>query len=307
MTTVSAAFLTTLTTEARRLACFGFTDARRDQWSYLPGARPGVPLSDLGTQARKAAHQLLAAALSRAAFAQAVTIMALEEVLDIDEQGRRGRHSDGYHVAVFGTPGDDSWAWRFEGHHLSVNVTVAAGQPVAAPLFMGANPAWVRRDGHLVIAPLHREEELARALVAALPARLRDQASIPGPAPGDIVTAAAPAVSGPLEPAGVPESRMPGHCRELLGQLTSTYLRRLAPDLASAERDRIVRADPAFAWAGVQRGGEAYYYRVQAPGLLIEYQDSQRDSGHVHTVIRRPGSDFGTARAAVWPGQAARR
>ena len=36
------------------------------------------------------------------------------------------------------------WAWRFEGHHLSINVTELPGEaPVVAPLFMGANPARV--------------------------------------------------------------------------------------------------------------------------------------------------------------------
>jgi Protein of unknown function (DUF3500) len=173
------------------------------------------------------------------------TRTAFEEVLDIDEHGRRGRHSDGYHVAVFGTPGDDSRAWRFEGHH--------------------------------------------RAIIAALPARLREQAAIAGPAPGDIITATAPAAAGQLQPPGVPASRLPGRCRDLLGLLLGTYLGRLAPDLASAEHDRLAGSDPAFAWAGGQGEGQASYYRIQAPGLLIEYQNSQRGPGHAHTVIRRPG------------------
>src|SRR5215469_12522483 len=100
-------------------ACFPFSDAKRTLWSYVPGDRPGIELSRLSPAGRKAAHQLLGTALSRPAFAQAATIMALEEVLDIDERGQLGRHSDGYNVAVFGTPGEEPWAWRFEGHHLS--------------------------------------------------------------------------------------------------------------------------------------------------------------------------------------------
>lgn len=304
MTTASSALLTGLTAEGQQLACFPFTDPRRLQWSYLPGTRPGVPLSSLGGPTRKAAHRLLAAALSRHAFAQAVTIMALEEVLDIDEDGRLGRHSDGYHVAVFGTPGDDAWAWRFEGHHLSVNVTVADGQPIAAPLFMGANPAQVRHDGQPVVAPLLREDELARALVAALPAPLREQTAIAGPTPGDIITGTATAAGDRLQPPGVPASRLPSRCRDLLGLLLGTYLGRLAPGLASAERERIVNTDPAFAWAGGQGEGEAAYYRVQAPGLLVEYQNSRRGSGHAHTVNNPPGVSSGPRLSAGPAGRA---
>lgn len=293
MTAASTALLAGIPADSRHVACFAFSDPARRQWSHLPGPRPGIALSDLGTTARKAAHRLLAAALSRPAFAQAVTIMALEEVLDIDEDGRRGRHSNGYHVAVFGTPGDDSWAWRFEGHHLSVNVTVTDGQPLVAPLFMGANPAQVRHDGQVVIAPLLREEELARAIITAVPPRLREEAVIVGPAPDEII-ATVPAADGTLQPAGIRASQLLGQCRDQLDRLLGIYLARLVPDLARAEHDRLTGSDPAFAWAGGQREGEASYYRIQAPGLLIEYRNSHCDSGHAHTVIRRPGSDFGT-------------
>ena len=302
MTEASKALLASIPAEELHQACFPLTDPVRTQWTYLPGSRPGIILSDLGAPARKAAHRLLASVLSRSAFAQAVTIMALEEVLDLDEQGQLGRHSDGYHVAVFGTPGDDTWAWRFEGHHLSVNVTVADGHPLAAPLFMGANPAQVRRGDQVIVAPLGHEEDLARTVIAALPLRLREQAVIAGPAPGDIISAAAATVDGVLQPPGVPASRLPRQCREQLSLLLGTYLGRLAPQLASAEQDRIVGSDLAFAFAGGRHVGEALYYRIQAPALLVEYQNSQQGAGHAHTVIRKPGNDFSTVPLARLPG-----
>lgn len=303
MTEASKALLAGIPAGERHRACFPFTGPARTQWTYLPGPRPGIPLSDLATPARKAAHRLLASALSRSAFAQAVTIMALEEVLDIDEQGRRGRHSNGYHVAIFGALGDDAWAWRFEGHHLSVNVTVADGQPLVAPLFMGANPAQVHHDDQVIVAPLLLEEKLASAVIATLPPRLREQAAIAGPAPGDIISATNATVDDALQPPGVHASRLPRQCREQLSRLLGLYLGRLAPHLGSAEHDRIAGSDPAFAFAGGHHEGEASHYRIQAPGLLVEYQNSQRGSGHAHTVIRSPGRDF-SARPARYPGQA---
>nr|BFE71058.1 hypothetical protein GCM10020092_043590 [Actinoplanes digitatis] len=53
-----------------------------------------------------------------------MTVLALEEILDRREGWARGRHSEDYHVIVFGAPSDDEWGWRFEGHHLSVSMTV---------------------------------------------------------------------------------------------------------------------------------------------------------------------------------------
>jgi hypothetical protein len=302
MTAAAGSLLSSLTGDERKDASFPFPSPLRRQWSYFPGDRYGIALSELSISGRKAAHKLLATALSRPAFTQAVTIMALEEVLDLDERGQVGRRSDGYHVAVFGSPDDDGWAWRFEGHHLSVNVTVTGGRPIVGPLFLGANPAQVRdHGGRVVAAPLLHEEDLARALVAGLPAALRHQAVISATAPGDIITTTA-ATAGPLAPPGVPASRLPGEARSQLSQLLTVYLGRLAPELAEDEQRSLATADPTFAWAGGLRAGEGHYYRIQAPGLLVEYHNAQRGANHAHTVLRRPGDDFG---ASLLPGHLA--
>jgi hypothetical protein len=295
MTTAAEGLLSALPSGGRRRVCYPFTGPARTQWSYFPGSRPGIGLSELGSAGRKAARRLLATALSRAAFAQAVTIMAFEEVLDLDEHGQLGRHSDGYNVAVFGEPGDDAWAWRFEGHHLSVNVTVIAGKPVVAPLFLGANPAQVRQDDQIVIAPLLREEQFARAIITGLPPELCDRALIVGAAPADIITTTAATADSPLRPAGIMASQLPAQVRGQLSQLLGVYLDRLAPDLAEAEHRKITGGDVAFAWAGGLGEGDGHYYRIQASGLLIEYDNTQRNANHAHTVLRRPGDDFGAS------------
>jgi hypothetical protein len=67
-------------------------------------------------------------------------IVALEEVLDARERWQRGRHSGDYWVSVYGDPEDGRpWSWRFEGHHLSVTMTVAGQEVSPAPVFFGAN------------------------------------------------------------------------------------------------------------------------------------------------------------------------
>ena len=138
-------------------------------------------------QARKAAHRLLSTGLSEHAYAQAMVIIALEEVLDRQERWRRHRHSDDYWVAVFGDPdGDDPWSWRFEGHHLSVTMTVRGDEVSPAPVFLGANPARVSYGGQAVSRPLPLEEDLARELLAALDPAQREIAVVAEQAPYDI-------------------------------------------------------------------------------------------------------------------------
>lgn len=295
MRAASTALLAALDPAARDDAVHPFDDESARRWlEYRPRPRPGVSLAAMDVAGRKAAHRLLATALSPSAYAQAMAIIALEEVLDRAEDWQRGRHSADYWVAVFGDPArDDRWAWRFEGHHLSVTMTVVDGQVSPAPIFFGANPAAVRYAGRPVSRPLGVEEDLALALLDALGPAERAAAIIADDAPSDIISATRGQVDAPLEPLGVPADRMGPTGRALLHQVVALYLDRLPPELATREAARLDAGPLHFAWAGPTRAGQRHYYRVQGDDLLIEYDNTSPDGNHAHTVLRRPASDFG--------------
>jgi hypothetical protein len=219
-----------------------------------------------------------------------MTVLALEEVLDRREGWRRGRHSEDYRVSVFGAPRDDEWGWRFEGHHLSVSMTVAGDRVSPAPVFLGANPARVDTAGRVVLRPLAIEEDLGNELLRSLPAAARRRAVVADEAPLDIRSATSPA-SGSLEPLGVPRGDLRPGERALLDQLIAVHLGRLPDELAAA-------LDPAgddvhFAWEGPPGPGARHYYRIQADDLLIEFDNTAEDGNHVHSVLRRPHGEFG--------------
>lgn len=48
-----------------------------------------------------------------------------------------------------------------------------------------------------------------------------------------------------------------------------------------------------FGWAGPVVAGKPHYYRLHGPDLLVEYDNTQRNANHAHSVWRRPESDFG--------------
>jgi hypothetical protein len=48
-----------------------------------------------------------------------------------------------------------------------------------------------------------------------------------------------------------------------------------------------------FAWAGVEQRGGPHYYRIQAPAFLIEYDNTQNNANHIHSVWRDFNGDFG--------------
>jgi hypothetical protein len=289
MVAAAAALLESLGDEARARAVLAFDDPRRMRWSYLPGARVGLPLREMDGEQRLLAHRLLRTALSLPALAQAVTITAWETVLEAVEGRDDGRRDPGrYHVTIFDRPSPHArWAWRFEGHHLSVSVTLDGERPVAAtPLFLGAHPARVHVPGDGVLQPLAPEEAMARDLLAALDAAERRVAVVAGSAPDDILTSTSAHAAG-VAADGIAAERLADPARRRLRRLAQLYLGRfhagLAGDLwAGAADDPHLR----FAWAGSSELGEAHYYRLRGERLLVEYDNRQDGANHVHTVIR---------------------
>jgi hypothetical protein len=285
----AAAFLAALDDDQRATAARSFNDGQRRWLEYRPEPRPGLILADLGLTARKAAHRLLATALSPPAYAQAMAVIALEEVLDRREGGQRGRHSEDYKVVVFGRPGDEKWAWRFEGHHLSVTMTVLDGVVSPAPIFLGANPARVDLAGRPVLRPLAVEEDMGRELLLALSPKARAQAIVADEAPYDIRSATSP-VAGRMA-TGVARADLGYGARAMLDQLIAVYLGRLPDELAGGLAGSL--RDVHFAWEGPPGPNVRHYYRIQAEDLLIEFDNTTDDGNHAHSVLRRPRGDFG--------------
>ena len=279
----------------RMLAAHPFDDDAARRWlEYRPRQRPGACIADMTGAARKAAFRLLATALSEHAYAQATAVIALEEVLDRREGWQRGRHMGDYWVSVFGLPArDEPWSWRFEGHHLSVTMTLLGDEISPAPVFLGANPACVSYAGRPVSRPLAPEEDLARAVLDALGPAGRAVAVVAGQAPGDIRTGTSARAPAGIDPVGVAAAALAPGPRAALGQLVALYLDRLPAELAAREAARIGGGELYFAWEGPVTPGAPHYYRVQGDDLLIEYDNTSADGNHAHTVLRRPRSDFG--------------
>jgi hypothetical protein len=265
-------------------------DEVRKRWTYLPGERAGARLADMDREESAAAYRMLSSGLSEIAFAKACAIIALEDVLDRHEGHTRGRHAGDYWLALFGDPdGDGPWAWRFEGHHVSVNTTLLADEVCAhTPLFLGANPARVERDGVVVSAPLQEEEELGFRLVQSLDRHERAAALISGEAPDDIVTRDAPRVDPTLQPEGVRLGDLGGDAAALGRRLVDLYVGRAPHPHPPPDPEEI-----RFAWAGPTEPGGPHYYRLQGPRFLAELDNTQNGANHVHTVWRDPEGDFG--------------
>lgn len=297
MAAAAQAFLATLTDAQRGQTQFPFDNAERTNWHYIPRDRQGLPLADMTPTQQEAAHVLLRSALSEAGYEKTVSVVELEGILGQISGNVSFRDAERYFLTVFGSPVDaEPWGWRFEGHHLSLNFSsITDSLTATTPLFLGANPAEVRsgpREGWRVLAA---EEDLARDLLATLDDVQRTRAIISRRAPRDIITGADRAVR--LEGfEGLPASAMTNVQKDALWSLIETYIGAVRGEWATARLFQLRETNPDslfFAWAGGTAKGDGHYYRIHAPNLLIEYDNTQGGANHIHAVWRDPTNDFG--------------
>jgi hypothetical protein len=290
-------FLNSLDPQQAAKARIPFNDDERMNFHYVPIARRGLPLKEMTASQKQLANALLAAGLSQRGYIKATTIMSLEDVLRVieNDDGVR-RNPEGYFFSIFGEPAEKgAWGYRVEGHHFSLNVTVVDGKVCESPNFLGANPAEVRSGPRQGLRALAAEEDLGRALISALDTSQRNAAIVAKEAYKDILTAQDRKAALQGQPSGLPYAKMNPRQRAMLAALMDEYAYNLPEPVAQARLDQIRQAGSNlyFAWAGGIERGQKHYYRVQAPTFLIEYDNTQNDANHIHSVWRDFAGDFG--------------
>ena len=297
LTRAAADFLDSLDAEKRARANLPFDSDERENWRYTPRQRRGLPLKDMTEAQKNAAVALADAILSEKGEEKVAGIIALEGVLAALENNPDYRDQEAYYVTVFGKPGDpEAWAVRFEGHHLSVNVTLAGAKGFSlTPSFMGANPREVREGENKGMRVLAAEEDLARTLASSLVEAGRKEVIFSDKPPAEILTGEDRKVKQ-LEPVGLTAASMTDAQRKALMELIREYVGRYREEFAADDLARIEKAgfeNIRFGWAGATAPGSAFYYRIQGPSFLMEAANTQNQANHLHTVWRDAERDFG--------------
>jgi hypothetical protein len=297
MTETANRFLAALSPEQQAKAAFPFGADEHMNWHFIPKERKGLPLREMNSYQRHLASALLASGLSQVGYIKAVTIMSLEEVLRIleNDSGER-RNPEKYYFTIFGAPSDSgTWGWRIEGHHLSQNYTVTNGQVVNGPSFFGSNPAEVRQGPRKGLRVLSAEDNMGFELLGTLDEPLRKTAIVEAKAYSDILTAASRKAALAGQPSGLSAAAMNSRQFDALRALAELYARNLPDELARHRLGQIDRAgrDVFFAWAGGTNPGDPHYYRIQTSAFLIEFDDTQDNANHIHSVWRDLRNDFG--------------
>ncbi len=304
MAKAAGQFLDGLNADQRAKAAFPFDGEERLRWHFIPNEmfpRKGLMIKDMSEAQRRLAHDLLRTGLSARGYNKVTSIIELEDVLKVVEAGGKfARNKEEYLFSVFGTPGPKGpWGWRVEGHHISIRFTVNDGSVTNAiassPMFLGSNPAEVRDGDQKGMRVLGEEEDAGRALVLALAPDQLKAAIINAVAPTDMLTINKNDIT-PLADEGILYSALQPKQQEMLKRVIEVYTSTMEADVAAERMAVATRAGldkVRFGWAGSTEKGQKHYYRIQGPTFLVEFNNTQNDGNHVHSVWRDFNGDFG--------------
>jgi Protein of unknown function (DUF3500) len=297
MAAAAEAFLDTLDPGQRSAATTRLDDPGFRSWTYLPGPREGVALADMDQAQQQAALALLDTGCSATGARTARSVVELDLVRRVLAGATPQPHDHRFWFRLFGTPSPGgAWAWRVNGHHLGVHVTVAGRQVAVTPSFFGAEPARVPGGPRAGLRVLAREEDDARALLHSLDATQRAVAVTSATAPDDILTRFDPVADASAVPRGIPHGDLRPEQQTALQRLVQHYFGRVTETAAREAWDAAVAAgldEVHFGWAGGTEPGQGHYYAVVGPTFLLEYDNTQDGANHIHSVWRDLRDDWG--------------
>jgi hypothetical protein len=300
------ALLAALSPEQRATVSF---DVASDAWRTWSNVSPflvrhGLHLDALPEEQRELALGLLAASLSAVGYQTARDVMRLNHTIAELTGGWDELGEWMYWLSLFGTPSaTEPWGWQIDGHHLIVNCLVLGDQIVMTPCFMGSEPVVAESGKFAGTSVFEAEEERGYALMQALTPEQQATARIGMEQHGDVVASAA-CDSIQLPYAGLRFTDLSSAQQRLLEATIETYTGRIRPGHAEIRLEEVRRhlGNTYFAWIGACDESSPFYYRVQSPVILIEF-DHQRGihlqndgptRAHIHTVVRTPnGNDYG--------------
>jgi hypothetical protein len=271
-------------------------------WSNYPVSdvpRPGLRLGSLTNTQRAAAMHLLQTVLSPMGYQKVLDVMGSDQALT--DAGTNFASGEAvYTIGIFGKPSiSKPWMLEFGGHHLGLNIVIAAPGGSMTPTLTGAQPSIYKR-GDKTVRVLAQENDTAFALLDALNETQRRQAILNYQV-GDLVLG--PGQAGKqIAPEGLKASQLNDAQKALLLNVISRWAN-IVNDVYANPRIAEIKSDlnnTYFAWSGPTthepgKNGSSYY-RIQGPRLVIEFSPQGVGGDptmHVHTIYRDPTNDYG--------------
>ena len=310
-------FLNTLNSEQKSKVMLSMEDSKRSKWTNLPlglAPRAGLRYGDFSEESKIQFHKILSAIFSSQGYLKTFSIMQVDDILhEIFEiqykEGKipentikmiRGLNWDygNYFAAVWGEPKEEgTWGLKFEGHHVSINLTMVNSEYSLTPLFFGSDPEVVEQTQYAGLRPLSKEEDYGFWLVNMLNEEQKAKAVFEDKVPGDIITS-------PDRPQwiseyrGIKGSELNPEQQKILHYLIEEYIGNLETQKAEEYLAILHKRgldQVYFSWIGSLEPMKAHYYLIHSPDFLIEYDNVGflDNANHIHSILRKKDGDFG--------------
>ena len=310
-------FLKTLDAEQKSQVMLSMDDSLRTKWTNLPlglAPRAGLRYGDFSDESKIKFHKILSAIFSSQGYLKSFSIMQVDDILHelFEIQYKEGKIPENtikmirglnwdygnYFAAVWGEPtADGTWGLKFEGHHISINLTMANSEYSLTPLFFGSDPAVVEQTQYAGLRPLSKEEDYGFWFVNLLNDEQKAKAVFEDKVPGDIITS-------PDRPQwiseyrGIKGSELNPEQQKVLHYLIEEYIGNLETQKADEYMAILHEGgldEVYFSWIGSLEPMKAHYYLIHSPDFIIEYDNVGflDNANHIHSILRKNNSDFG--------------
>jgi hypothetical protein len=277
----------------------------------------GLRLDYSSPQTREAVVSLLKASLGYEGYVKTERCRSanlyLGEIYDL----RNIMNEWSYHFLLFGTPSlTEPWGWSLYGHHLALNCFILGRQMVISPTFLGAEPTIIDRGPHDSFRLFAREENGGLELIRSLAPEIRRKAIIyhkmvdPAMPKGrwhfadERQLGAAYRDNRVIPYEGVSAAQFTSTQQEQVLNIVDAFIEYLpdGPRTARLRQLQSVIDRTYFSWIGGYSDEDAFYYRVQSPVIMVEFDhhsgvwltNTEPAKYHIHTVVRTPnGNDYG--------------
>lgn len=310
-------FLKTLNQDELQQINFQFKDSSRTNWTNLPvglAKRNGIRYGQLSEESKIRFHHVLTTLFSSQGYLKTTSIMNLDDILNVvyetaydrklisDEVYKEIRTLDwdynNYFIAVWGKPNKiEPWGLKFEGHHISINLSVIGNKYSLTPLFLGTDPAEVTITKYAGLRVLSKEEDYGLLLINSLSKEQKVIATLSQEVPADIITN--PNSSQRItDYQGIKAADLKQDQKNILEILIKEYINNLEHDKAHEYLEKVKKSgidQIHFAWIGSYESRKPNYYIINGPDFIIEYDNVgfQKDGNHIHSIWREKGNDFG--------------
>ncbi len=301
------AFLASFSKEGRKKTVFPVDDIEWRKWDnrhfYV---RQGVGFDKMTKGQRELAFNLLRTSLSARGLKQTQDIMKLNGTLAeltqrFDEYGQWL-----YWITIMGEPSATKpWGWQLDGHHVVINYFVLGDQVVMSPVFMGSEPVKAESGKFKGTIVSQAEQNKGLAFINALNKAQRTKAIVANEKRPTNTVAESFKDNQVLDYIGIKCKELDKRQKEQLLDLINVYVGNMAKGHAKVKLTEVKKHldGTYFGWMGGTDKDSVFYYRIQSPVILIEF-DHQRPVAlnrssiptrqHTHTVVRTPnGNDYG--------------